>query len=393
MTRRSPDALPDGFTIIELVASLTVLSIGIFGVMSVMMSSFSVATTSGNRTQAVAVASWEAEKLRAIPYSSVGFETNQPGYAATDNGDATVTLATGEARTTPHGSETVGPRTYTITRSIVWGAATAGTTTYSAAYKKASVAVSWSDRAGAHTARQSTIVYPGGLGPYATTTTTTAPPCGTPSPPTALTAAVPVDIAGSSTVNLTWVPPLIAFPAIASWVIEYSTNNFATTNQVTNTQPPSATAYSLSGLAASTTYQFRVAGKSVCGTVSASTPIASATTTAGVNLDCSYGRATITPSAIKRNNNGSNATLSADAAVVVNTVGPCTGLHLTYQSQVGSTTTLAMTGSNGVWSALVDGTHTGWDIGVHTIALYDGANVNQGGMTLTVCASNARVCG
>src|SRR5687768_4742080 len=60
-----------GFTLVELVASLTVLAVGIVGVIGVMNGSFRVAAVTSARSKAVAVATQEIEALRAQEYDLI----------------------------------------------------------------------------------------------------------------------------------------------------------------------------------------------------------------------------------------------------------------------------------------------------------------------------------
>src|SRR5438067_13335884 len=65
---RSEDA---GFTLIELVAALTVLAIGIVSLVGVVNSAFGVTTRTNKRTAAMNLATLAIEDFRAVPYVNV----------------------------------------------------------------------------------------------------------------------------------------------------------------------------------------------------------------------------------------------------------------------------------------------------------------------------------
>src|SRR4051794_4388199 len=96
-----------GFTIIELVAALGILSIVAASLAGVFWSAIRTAGNATHRSDAAAIASREIESMRSFRYADIGFYADQaPGYAATftdpDTGQVlnTVTLGT----TTPTGS-------------------------------------------------------------------------------------------------------------------------------------------------------------------------------------------------------------------------------------------------------------------------------------------------
>lgn len=351
-----------GFTLIELVVSMTILSIGIVGVIGVMNSAMGVGVQTNQRSRAVNLATREIESLRAVPYKTL-----------------LPTVST-ESRT-----EVVGGTTYTIEKAVTWGSASGNST----AVKNATVAVRWSAGGQTKEVSQSTTVYPGGLGPVAPASTSSCGSGGTPSGPLALAAGAP-GILTENAVDVSWTPPLSSNPAIVAWKIEMSTNSFVTTQTLTSSHPVSSTTYRVEGLSADTTYQFRVAGVSACGVVSAWSPIATVKTLVTAVVECTLGTPNVTPSAVERSNNG-NGSLATSPVVTVNTSGVCVGLYVKYQAVAGVTLTKLLTNSNGVWSGTLSSSLS-WDIGVHTLDLFDGGNVKRGSLLLTVCAKNASTC-
>lgn len=394
--RAGPDE--GGFTLIELMASLTVLAIGIVSTASVIMSSLDVGSQGNTRARAVALATREADSLRAVPYDRLGFASTQTGYVATFEGGTTVQVAA--PIVVPEGPNQVsGGRSFAIRRHIVWADSATSGVTYTQAYKRIVVLVSWDDRAGAHQTRQDALVYPGGLGAYtgpqgsATTTTTIA--SGSPAAPGSVTATVPAGAAGASTVSLSWVPPGSSTPPVATWVIQYSTTSGFTANvvQVTDSQPAANPSFEVTGLSGATTYWFRVAARSSNGELSAWAYSGQVSTSASAVTACQLGAATITPSGIKRAN-ASSTYLKSDASISVNTnaTTSCTGLYLSYSPTAGSTATVQLSPSGGLWTGTVDGDTTSWDTGNHGIDIRTSATQVLGTVTLTVCVHNAKQC-
>src|SRR4051812_23575638 len=171
-----------GFTLLEMVAALTVLSIGVLATTQVFLGSLKTAGLGEARTQATAIATREVEALRAVPYATLGFAA---GTTSAQFEGADTVFVTGGTAVATSGPEVVDGQPFGIARYIVWAAN--GSTPH--AYKRVVSVVSWSDEAGTHTVRQDDAVYPGGLGPVASTTTapTTTTP-GSPGAPSGLIA-------------------------------------------------------------------------------------------------------------------------------------------------------------------------------------------------------------
>lgn len=352
-------ARDDGFTFVELVVALTVLALGIVGVMGVMTSSIGVATKTNERSRAVALATRELERLRAIPYSRLAVDAS-----------------------TVRTVEVVENTTFTIDKAVTWVAQGP----VSRAYKQGTVAVSWDD--GAHTVGQVSYYYPGGLGPSGPPTTT-APCSSTPGAPTGLRGTAPGAPTGDTAIDLEWTPATTSVPA-ERWIVERSSDGFVTSQRVTSTHPGSSTSLRVDGLAMGTSYRFRVAGWA-CGRMSPWSTVAVGTTSSTTAQACEVGAPNVTPAQVRLANNG-NAALSSSPVVTVNTVGACSALSIVYEYKAGTAPrTQSMSVSGGVSKAVVSSTGP-WDVGVHPIDLYAGT-VKKGTILLTVCAHNAAVCG
>ncbi len=223
-----------GFTMVEMVVSLTILAIGIVGVIGVMNSSFGVSVRTNQRSRAVALATREVESVRAVTWSQL---------------PASSTATTRQ--------EEVGGTTFTVEKAVTWQSRSGN----AQAVKRATVAVRWTDADGrVRDVSQTTDVYPGGLGPAATTpTTASCSNSAAPSAPGGLLASLPPLAATADIgVDLVWTPPIASTVPVATWRIEMSNNNFGTAQVVTTTQPVSSVTTRVEGLSAGTAYQFRV---------------------------------------------------------------------------------------------------------------------------------------
>lgn len=350
---------------VELMVSLTILSIGIVGVLGVFNSSFAVAASGSSRSKAVSLATREMETFRAMKYSDVVVS------------DTTTTV-----------TEQIGGLTYTIEKAVTW--LDDGTVTQ--AYKQATVVVSWGDGGTIHQIHQATILYPGGLGTHASSDTTTSSSNAPPAPLT-LTAALPAGDDGQNAVDLAWTMPTSGLELVHQFVVQYSTDSFATTHEVTDTVPAAARDLRVTGLSAGTAYSFRVASKSPVGVRSSWSPTAAATTASTSLTECSIGTPAVTPAKIERKSANDGAALVSNPIFSVNTSGPCTGLLITYKPTPTTGQTLLLSAStSGLFTGQLAGTSTAWDVGPHTIELFDGLTVKRGQVVLTVCDRNARDC-
>lgn len=356
-----------GFTMVELMVSLTILAVGIVGVIGVFNSSFSVAAGASSRSKAISLATREIEAFRAMKYSDVVVS------------DVTTTI-----------TEQIGGLTYTIEKAVTW----LDESTVNQAYKQATVAVSWGDGTGVHQVNQSTILYPGGLGPFTgnssatSTSSSNAPPA-----PTGLTAALPADPDGQTGVDLAWTMPTTGLELVERFVVQYSTNSFATVHEVTSTIPRASRDYRVTGLSAGTAYSFRLASESSAGTRSTWSPTASVTTSVSSTSTCSIGTPAVTPSKIERKSANDGATLESNPVFSVNTSGTCSGLRIVYKPTVATTQSLVLSSSSGgLFTGQLAGTTTQWDVGPHIIDLFDDLAVKRGQVVLTVCDRNARDC-
>jgi prepilin-type N-terminal cleavage/methylation domain-containing protein len=383
----------EGFTLIELLAAIVVLVIGITAVAQVFDGTLRANGSADVRTRATAIAGREVEAMRSQPYASVGLPTGSVAANWTDpldNGVYSVVFVNGSS-ISPTGSDVAGAVPVTIQRKIVWSASSPN----NQAYKRVVAMVSWTDSAGTHTVRQDSDVYPGGLGPYASTTTTgsttttTAPLL--PGAPTNLTATQDASNP-TSQIDLSWTA---GSPAATAWEIQHSlTNTFASYTDDTTTQPGSSTTYAKTGLAANTTFWFRVRALDPLGNASLwSNYVSAATATTGSS--CAIGTANATPGAQNRANNG-NGHLTSSIYVQVHTSGNCSTLSLIFTPGVsqGQVTTALVPESGGVYDYTIGTGDYSWDVGSKSINVVDpGHNIEVlATIALTICSQGASHC-
>lgn len=352
---------------IELVVALTILAVAIVAIVGVTNSSFRVAAGAGARSKAVAIATKEIEAVRAIPY---------PQLVATPSTVQTTT-------------QTMGGVSYRVEKTVVPVSDGAVTN----AYRRAVVAVAWTDGSGTHEVSQSTYVYPGGIGPAVTvaTTTTSTTMC-TPSAPTLLVATPPVDLLQrSSEVDLAWTHAVVSCPA-ETFIVQSSTDGFVTSDEVTRTA--TATTYHLTGLSAGETYSFRVAARSAAGRTSAWSPVATITTSTTTTSSCTIGTLTITPSTINKKSANTGSGLDVDPVVSLPTEGVCNGFKAVYQPTASSTVTTFLTaGADGTYSAALEATDIPWDVGKRYVDILDtSTSTKVASILLVICAHNVQRC-
>jgi Tfp pilus assembly protein PilV len=374
---------------IELVITLSIIAVGIFGTMQVGMASLVATNSSNTRVRAVALASREIEAIRSDPYDTVGMA---PGWVTGSYSDSDghsypyVQAASGD--TVPSSSETIVATVYTISRAVVW--VSVGTNTQ--AYKRAIVKVAWTDRAGTHTIRPDDEVYPGGLGSFSATTTTSSTTTTlllAPGAPGGLSATQD-SINTTSQIDLSWSN---GSPGATTWEVQHSlTSDFASYTVDTTSQPGANTTYNKSGLASGTTFYFRVRALGN-GLSSAWSSVASASTAAVVLATCQSGTSNATPAAENRANNGTG-TLSSSVNVQTHTTGTCSGLQLRFTPKAGvSQVIVSLTAqSGGVWGTTLGTSTYSWDTGTKSLYVTSSTGATLATISFTVCTKNAAHC-
>jgi type II secretory pathway pseudopilin PulG len=421
-----------GFTIIELVVSMALLAMVAAPLAGVFWSAIRTAGVAAHRTDGSSIASREIEAMRAVPYAQVGFYDDQTAVLPSFEGFATVSLGT----TSPASGQLIpqiqperpdpsaaagyapdpypenaspivqGGVTYTVARNVVWISAQDASLSYDKAYKRLTVIVTWSDRAGVHVVRQESLLYPGGLGTYAgpmggiATTTTTAPAFGPTVP--ILAAITPLPSPSDQTqVALTWSQPA-GGGAVTSYSIEYSTNaGFpAGSFTVIANLAPSITSYTVTSLTPNTTYFFEIIA--YAGSMSAVSSSQSTTTAPLPGPTCTLGGLNVA-GATSLSTTGTllqtNGKMSENLTVSWTTSGPCTHTYEVRASDPTNTadpgSPYALGGSSGSYSAVVASDNSkSWAVGLHTFVVWDVTTNSSSAVvkTFKVCVHSAASC-
>lgn len=212
-----------GFTLIELVVALTLISFAFTSLALVLTGGFGALAATRQRSSYVAVANAEIEKIRSMPYDKVGVWTSDPdlfnqysGGTTYEGHDAVLTMdsASPRAVTVVTSSDASGvPGPYTIRRWVTWWDKDQGTLHQ---FKRLKVEIEWLENSkNVRRVVLSSILYPGGRGPTTTTNNdpvVSATICdGTTCPPTSIVAGsttVTFDATGSDadgdTLSYTW---------------------------------------------------------------------------------------------------------------------------------------------------------------------------------------------
>jgi prepilin-type N-terminal cleavage/methylation domain-containing protein len=383
-----------GFTLIELVMALTLLSIVIAGVAGVFNAAVRTSGDDLHRATAVGLATRATEELGTYPYDSLGLPdgTTPGGAPGCDAGVAMATVDPSIAVAASDPATVTAGITYRLSRCITWARASTG---QADAYKGTTVIVAWTDQGGPHVARQDSSVYPGGRGPHVdgVPTTTTTSPCGVaPAAPASLAATV-----DDQTVQLTWTTPTSPVP-IRAWKIDYNVGTGASSTYSTDGAPAAAGVINgnvvfISGLAPATIYNFSVAALGAPGCPASSPSLVARGTASAFGFGgCRVGLVSVSSSVQTRDAVDSHLSSAVGVNVATNG-GSCGSFLLSFQPSSPASAQIAVlhpVPGGGAWvgtlPAAID-----WTLGNHTIAVTsNGTVVAQA--NLCVRRSGARTC-
>jgi Tfp pilus assembly protein PilV len=423
-----------GFTLIEAVVALGVLTVVLVPTTSVFWGGMQAASVSSVRSDAASVAASTLAQVQALPINEVGFYTGQPNFVSTcpssvsacgaSTDDQTVVLGS----TAPVGAfapvttQQVGATTFTITTYITWadasvpsGTCISGSSTCQGAYPLVTVVVTWGGPT-AGSVTESTIDYPGGLGKwtaagYNRTGLVTCP--STPETPDQNTPQLGNGTSTSPTyawVDVSWQPPNSMSDDPCYYVIDVATDSLALpienlTNhtckagsgsgvQASRPQPGTADSYLVTGLSWSTTYYFEVVAYSSGGAQCAVSNIESFATTTTTGSTCTVTSFSVTAEPSNSSSKtylDSHGNMTDDLDLVAGTTGTCS--NFTVNSElVGSTTQdpgspWALTaGSGGQFSYTVASMGTAWTTGQHEFTLSINGTATNEQQSLEVCS-------
>jgi hypothetical protein len=390
-----------------------------------------------HRTDAAAIASREIESMRAVSYASVGFyqdQTSYPGDSSqlwTDPADgqpySVVTLGASTPAGAPSQIQPITPDpsasstfnpdpnpananpivqggvSFTVKRYVLWASTKDASTNYSLAYKRLTVIVSWRDQVGLHQVRQDSLLYPGGQGQYqgpqgvATSTTSTTSPI---APPAPTLNAIPVPTVQGQLV-LTWTPGT-GGAAVTSQTIEYTTDSTFSTFTPINNQSPSETTFTLTGLAASTTYYIKVVAYTGTNGVAS---VVQSQATLSPPAPCTLGPLTVT-GGTKLSTTGTVLTtgnkMSENLLLTWSTNGAASPCSDAFQVRAFNPTLVedpgspyVLTNNSGSYTGTVFSSgQKGWSTGLHTFKVYDltTASYTTVVKTFSVCVKGKTSC-
>lgn len=384
-----------GFTFVELVVALTVLAVGIVGVIGVTNSSFRVAGGASARSKAVAVATREVEALRAVPYGELAADRNGDGVA--DCGTVSTTGGWSCYRRT---TTTSGGLSFTVERTIQdIKDPDPSDLIPPDKHKEVIVAISWTDQGGSHELHQTSYIYPGGIGLAVAGSTTTVQGNCTPAAPTDLTVSQVTDLVGGvytlqfeTALDLRWTVGTSGC-APSGYMIKYRKAGTDTFHEVTRLA--TAREFRVPGLTAGTSYEFKVFAIGPSGRVeSTGSPMRTGVTgTASLN-GCMIGSITVTPSGVpkKANNVSSNLDVAPIVRMPVN--GTCTDYDVKYKKTLaGATVTQQMDPTVGAYTETLSVAGP-WDVGSRFIDIVERSTGQRVGSVLfTVCEHQVSTCG
>jgi hypothetical protein len=296
---------------------------------------------------------------------------------------------------------------YSVRRYVVWADAQGSASTYSQAYKRLTVVVTFTDQVGPHTVRQDSILYPGGQGTYQGAmggTTSTAPTTTTLLNPTApvLNAITGLTgTAGETQIPLTWSQPG-GGAAVTSYTVQYSTNSsFPAGNfSVITGFAPTTTSYTVTSLSANTWYFFKIIA--YAGSNSASSNVQSFATLPVASATCTLGQLNVTGAETLSTTGtilGSNGKVTENLALSWTTTGTCP--HTYYVKAVDPSNIASpdspytFSVSAGSYSGTVPANNgKDWAIGVHTFTVWDVTTNSATTVvkTFKICAKGSASC-
>ncbi|GAC1517411.1 MAG: hypothetical protein NVS1B12_02620 [Acidimicrobiales bacterium] len=337
MREREPEA---GFTLLELVIALAILSVAVGGLVSVLGAALRTTAVDVHRTDAVALATAEMTVVRHLA----------------------------SAATAPPADHTtaVNGQTYAVADVVAWQRSSGGV---DRAYRSVRVTVSWTDQGGVHSVAQVSAL----PGP-SLTGAGVGGPCVPPPAPTG-PAATPVT-SGLSALRVSWTEPNTP-GALDHWEIDTSPDATAWTASVVGEQPLAAGAthvVELDGVAPASVYFVRVGAVAGCGATSWSVLPTASTGAPGVG--CALGSAGVGPPVAARTTSGSvPGALAGDLEVTIASLGLCpTGLWAGVATSGDAVTAVALQRvGTGPYHASLAATTQPWDLGRHLVKIFPGS--------------------
>ena len=154
--RHNPRVSQRGISMIEVVVSLALISVGLFGTIATLSRVGQTRSTSYRQIAATDLAVSELAAMKAVPSANLGFMSGATGLVSTFEGRTTVMVASSPLR--PLGPDVAGRSvTYTVTRNITWVAIATPATPQG--FKQLTVQIGWTDSLGLHGVRVDSARY------------------------------------------------------------------------------------------------------------------------------------------------------------------------------------------------------------------------------------------
>lgn len=370
-------------TLIEVLIAMSLFALAMVGLAPAFYSSLGAATTANHRTVANGLAVAATEAIRATPYSDVGFYSDQPTPADCSSQPNPVILGATSpgsgALLVPTTTQTTNAITYTVERCIDWVAADNANNTaspYPNAYKATTVFAHWSDTNGVHTITIRSSIYPGGLGPLGTgssTTTTSTTVVGAPSPPTNATAVDEQPPTDTSSIYVSWTAPASSTPTVDHYVVQYNTTGvFSGSGTYASSPSVTATNWIAGSLTPGTVYYFQVISVAASGTASttASNVANAATASSGSTPPpCTIFGLSVTPTqgVVNEQNQLVNATAFS---LALNASSGCSNVTVEYTTSGGQPHQAIVSGSEGQMTGTAGTSSSTWDPGTDAFTVY-----------------------
>lgn len=153
-----------GISVAEVIVALLLLGLGTLGASATFVTSTKATTHAKYRSQAMDLAVSETERIRTLPYDSVGIVAGSPGFVSTYRGRTTAPSAGSSPETGgvhPSADVAMEDRTFTVTRHITWNPILVNGAAIPEGYKIINIVVAWNDSAGAHSIEHQSGLYEG----------------------------------------------------------------------------------------------------------------------------------------------------------------------------------------------------------------------------------------
>ncbi|MEO8694262.1 MAG: prepilin-type N-terminal cleavage/methylation domain-containing protein [Acidimicrobiales bacterium] len=154
--RHNPSERERGFSIIEVVVALALISVGLLGTIEMMSRIGQTRSTSYRQVAATDLAASELATMKAVPSDELGFMAGANGLKSVFEGRTTVMVVTSPLR--PSGPDVAGRDvTFTVERSVTWEPIAA--VNEPQGFKHLTVEIRWSDSLGPHHVRVDSARY------------------------------------------------------------------------------------------------------------------------------------------------------------------------------------------------------------------------------------------